>query len=43
VQLVDGRMVPGILYARELAEAHPDITGHSGWRHYRATVAPSAH
>ena len=43
VQLADGRMVPGILYARELAEAHPDITAHGGWRQYRATVAPSAH
>jgi AGZA family xanthine/uracil permease-like MFS transporter len=43
VELVDGRMVPGILYARELAGAHPDITAHGGWRQYRATVAPSAH
>jgi AGZA family xanthine/uracil permease-like MFS transporter len=43
VQLADGRMVPGILYARDLAEAHPDITAHGGWRQYRATVAPSAH
>jgi adenine/guanine/hypoxanthine permease len=43
VQLVDGRMVPGILYARDLAEAHPDITSYGGWRQYRATVAPSAH
>jgi AGZA family xanthine/uracil permease-like MFS transporter len=43
VQLVDGRTVPGILYARDLAEAHPDITSHGGWRQYRATVAPSAH
>jgi adenine/guanine/hypoxanthine permease len=43
VQLVDGRMVPGILYVRALAGAHPDITAHGGWRQYRATVAPSAH
>ena len=43
VQLIDGRMVPGILYARDLARAHPDITSHGGWRQYRATVAPSAH
>jgi AGZA family xanthine/uracil permease-like MFS transporter len=42
VQLADGRIVPGILYARELAEAHPDITVHGGWRQYRATEAPSA-
>ena len=43
VQPVDGRTVPGILYARELAEGHPDITAHGGWRQYRATEAPSAH
>jgi AGZA family xanthine/uracil permease-like MFS transporter len=43
VQLVDGRLVPGILYARDLAEAHRDITSYGGWRQYRATVAPSAH
>jgi AGZA family xanthine/uracil permease-like MFS transporter len=43
VQLADGRMVPGILYDRELARGHPDITPHGGWRQYRATVAPSAH
>jgi AGZA family xanthine/uracil permease-like MFS transporter len=43
VELIDGRVVPGILYAREMAEVHPDITAHGGWRQYRATVAPSAH
>ncbi|WP_198588346.1 allophanate hydrolase-related protein [Geodermatophilus chilensis] len=43
VELIDGRVVPGILYAREMAEEHPDITEHGGWRQYRATVAPSAH
>ncbi len=43
VQLADGRIVPGILYERDLAEAHPDITAYGGWRQYRATVAPSAH
>jgi len=42
VQLADGRLVPGILYPRELAEAHPDITVHGGWRQYRATGAPAA-
>ena len=40
VELADGRVVPGILYARDLAERHPDITAHGGWRQYRATVAP---
>ncbi|WP_225753232.1 gamma-glutamylcyclotransferase [Actinotalea sp. Marseille-Q4924] len=43
VELADGRLVPGILYRRELAEQHPEITEHGGWRQYRATVAPSAH
>jgi AGZA family xanthine/uracil permease-like MFS transporter len=43
VELIDGRIVPGILYTREMAEAHPEITMHGGWRQYRATVAPSAH
>lgn len=39
VELVDGRRVPGILFGRELAEAHPEITAHGGWREYRAIVA----
>jgi adenine/guanine/hypoxanthine permease len=42
VQLADGRLVPGILYGRELAEQHPDITVHGGWRQYRVTVAPAS-
>lgn len=36
VTLVDGRVVPGILYERERAEAHPEITQHGGWRGYLA-------
>jgi AGZA family xanthine/uracil permease-like MFS transporter len=42
VRLADGRTVPGILYRRELAEEHPDITAHGGWRQYRSTRTPSA-
>lgn len=38
VKLVDGRVVPGILYPRELAEGHhPDISAHGGWREYWAS------
>jgi AGZA family xanthine/uracil permease-like MFS transporter len=36
VELADGRVVPGILYRRELAAQHPDITRHGGWREYMA-------
>ncbi len=36
VELVDGRLVPGILFPRSLAEKHPEITGFGGWRQYRA-------
>ncbi len=43
VELIDGRRVPGILFTRDVAEQHPEITEHGGWRQYRATVAPSAH
>ena len=35
VELANGRVVPGILCDRELAEQHPDITEHGGWRAYR--------
>ncbi|WP_127125808.1 gamma-glutamylcyclotransferase [Georgenia sp. SYP-B2076] len=38
VELADGRLVPGILCARDLAERHPDITAHGGWRQYRAAA-----
>jgi AGZA family xanthine/uracil permease-like MFS transporter len=37
VSLADGRVVPGILYPRELAQGHPDISDHGGWRAYWAT------
>jgi AGZA family xanthine/uracil permease-like MFS transporter len=38
VKLVDGRVVPGILYPREMAEAggHRDISEYGGWRGYAA-------
>jgi len=39
VELVDGRVVPGILFERERAEQHPEITSHGGWRQYRAATA----
>ncbi|MGI9588543.1 MAG: isochorismatase family protein [Dietzia maris] len=42
VELADGRVVPGILYDRLLAQTHPDITAYGGWRRYRtASVALS--
>jgi gamma-glutamylcyclotransferase (GGCT)/AIG2-like uncharacterized protein YtfP len=34
VSLADGRVVPGILYPRDLAEDHRDISEHGGWRAY---------
>ncbi len=37
VHLADGRVVPGILFPRELAEAHPDISAYGGWRAYWAS------
>lgn len=37
VKLADGRVVPGILFPRELAEGHHrDISGYGDWRAYRA-------
>ena len=36
VTLADGRVVPGILFPRELAEAHRDISEYGGWRAYWA-------
>lgn len=42
VELADGRQVPGILYQRDLAGKHPEITVYGGWRQYRAATAPSA-
>jgi len=38
VELEDGRVVPGILYPREMAEGHHrEITEFGGWREYWAT------
>ena len=35
VELEDGRVIPGILYPRELAEGnHREITEFGGWREY---------
>jgi AGZA family xanthine/uracil permease-like MFS transporter len=43
VKLADGRVVPGILYPREMAEGrHPDISQHGGWRAYWSTVESAA-
>ncbi len=36
VELLDGRVVPGILFDRQMAEQHPEITAYGGWRAYRA-------
>ena len=36
VTLADGRVVPGILFPRELAEVHHDISEYGGWRAYWA-------
>jgi gamma-glutamylcyclotransferase (GGCT)/AIG2-like uncharacterized protein YtfP len=37
VNLADGRVVPGILFPRALAEAHRDISEYGGWRAYWAS------
>ena len=43
VELEDGRIVPGILFPRELAEGHhPDISSYGGWREYAAARAGAA-
>jgi len=42
VELADGRLVPGILYHREAAQEHPEITEHGGWRQYLATTSSAA-
>jgi gamma-glutamylcyclotransferase (GGCT)/AIG2-like uncharacterized protein YtfP len=40
VELEDGRVVPGILYPREMAEGHhPDISSFGGWRAYAELLA----
>lgn len=40
VLLENGRVVPGILYPRELAEKHKDISEFGDWRAYVATLSP---
>lgn len=43
VELEGGRVVPGILYPREMAEGHHrEITEFGGWREYWATRAGSS-
>jgi AGZA family xanthine/uracil permease-like MFS transporter len=37
VTLADGRVIPGILFPRALAEAHRDISDYGGWRAYWAS------
>jgi gamma-glutamylcyclotransferase (GGCT)/AIG2-like uncharacterized protein YtfP len=40
VKLADGRVVPGILFPREMAEGrHRDISSFGGWRGYQASLA----
>ena len=34
VELIDGRVVPGILFDETTAKTHPEITGLGGWREY---------
>ncbi|MEX2183366.1 MAG: gamma-glutamylcyclotransferase [Chloroflexota bacterium] len=34
VELEDGRVVPGILFPREMAAGHREITEFGGWREY---------
>lgn len=36
VELEDGRVVPGILYPREMTSGHREITEFGGWRAYVA-------
>lgn len=36
VTLSDGRVVPGILFPREMTEGHREITSFGGWRAYIA-------
>jgi gamma-glutamylcyclotransferase (GGCT)/AIG2-like uncharacterized protein YtfP len=41
VKLDDGRVVPGILFPREMAEGrHRDISEFGGWRGYQASLRP---
>jgi hypothetical protein len=34
VELIDGRVVPGILFDEATAKTHPEITASGGWREY---------
>jgi len=42
VLLADGRTVDGILFPRELAQGHPDISAYGGWRAWMAAGAARA-
>jgi AGZA family xanthine/uracil permease-like MFS transporter len=42
VELEDGRVVPGILYDRTMAQEHPEITEYGGWRAYRASATSAS-
>ena len=45
VELVDGRVVPGILFDESIAKTHPEITALGGWREYldsRSDVSKSS-
>ena len=43
VKLSDGRVVPGILYPRDMAEGrHRDISDYGGWRAYDASRTAEA-
>jgi AGZA family xanthine/uracil permease-like MFS transporter len=41
VTLADGRVVPGILFPREMAQEHPDISAFGGWRAYWSSRSPT--
>jgi gamma-glutamylcyclotransferase (GGCT)/AIG2-like uncharacterized protein YtfP len=41
VSLADGRVVPGILFPREMAEGHRDISDFGGWRAYWESTQPA--
>lgn len=38
VELEDGRVVPGILFPREMTAGHREITEFGGWREYREAM-----
>lgn len=42
VELADGRVVPGILFQRDMATQHPEITSYGGWREYVAAKEEEA-